>query len=240
MKRLGLAISSRGFCSRRQADKLILEQKVKVNGEIVTDFSFKVADNDQITIDGYENTITKNPDEFVYFLFNKPPDCVCTNNDPQGRKTYLDYFSIEDKKHHLFPIGRLDLKSQGLLIVTNDGELYNKLMHPRNHVEKEYLVGVDKSLRKDELKKFSQGLMIREGYETGPCEIKEYRMVGKTYYYLVILKQGKNRQIRESFKLFHIYVSFIERIRIGSLEIGDLHLGKYRKLTIHELEKLKR
>lgn len=238
MKRLGLAISSRGFCSRRQADKLIVDKKVKVNGEIITDFSFKVADSDELTIEGYQNN-TKSPHHFVYFLFNKPPDCVCTNNDPQGRKTYLDYFSSEDKKYHLFTIGRLDLKSQGLLIVTNDGELYNKLMHPRNHVEKEYLVGVDKPLKKDELKQFSEGLYIRAGYETDPCEIKEYKIIGRIYYYLVTLKQGKNRQIRESFKLFRGYVSFIERIRIGSLKIGSLQLGKYRNLTKEEIGKLK-
>ena len=226
--RINKYISNCGFCSRRKADLLIESNKVTVNGEIATK-GVDVSETDIVKIDG---KLIKIKDKRKYFLLNKPIGYVTTLEDKFAKKIVMDLFDVQER---IYPVGRLDKDSFGLLIFTNDGDLAFKLTHPKHSVEKQYIVKVDKNVIKSDLEKLSKGLFI-DGIKTRKAKF-EYFKDSKTIK--VFLKEGRNRQIRKMFKKLGYEVTSLERIAFGNIKLGNLEIGKYRELSKDEINYLK-
>lgn len=220
-------ISSTGFCSRRAADKLLDEGRVKING-VLAKKGNRVVEGDQVLID---NKPLKEKEDQVYLLLNKPVGITCTT-DLKDKDNIIDFVNFPDR---IFPVGRLDKPSQGLIILTNDGDIVNKILRAGNAHEKEYLVTVTKPITKAFIKGMSGGVPIL-GTMTKKCKVKQ---IGK-HNFSIILTEGMNRQIRRMCEHFDYKVSRLKRTRIMHLTIGDLPNGKWRHLTKNELEKLKK
>lgn len=226
--RINKYIASSSLYSRREADKMIAEGRVKLNGELVKDQGIKIDDdNDVIFID--DNPLFVSTPQI--FKFYKPRKVLTAYGDGRGKDT-LDKFSIFAKRKLPYS-GRLDYESEGLLIFTNDGELIQRMQKPEYKVEKEYLVTVDRMLTDIELKEFSNGLETSKGCFL-PCKIVKS---GKRNYNVTI-KEGKKRQIRNMFAYFGSTVKRLERIRIGPILIGDLKEGEHTNLTDKEIKEL--
>lgn len=224
-KRLNKAIAETGYCSRRAADKLIEEGIVMVNNKKVG-LGVQVSSSDIISVNG--KVITK-VQEQIYLLFNKPTGITCTTDlDIQGNIiSFLDY------PKRIFPIGRLDKPSEGLIFLTNDGDIVNKILRSRNNHEKEYVVGVNKKVTDWFLKKMSNGLPILET-TTKKCTVEKI----DDYSFRIILTQGLNRQIRRMCEYLDFEVRTLKRIRIMNIELGSLKKGKYRRFTAQEFSDL--
>lgn len=220
-------ISSTGFCSRRAADKLLDEGRVKING-VLAKKGNRVTDADKVLIDGKP---LKAKEEQVYILLNKPVGITCTT-DLKDKDNIVDFVNYPDR---IFPVGRLDKPSQGLIILTNDGDIVNKILRAGNAHEKEYLVTVTKPITKSFIKGMAGGVPIL-GTMTKKCKVKQ---IGK-HNFSIILTEGMNRQIRRMCEHFDYKVSRLKRTRIMHLTIGDLPNGKWRHLTKEELDKLKK
>lgn len=220
-------ISSTGFCSRRAADKLLDEGRVKING-VLAKKGNRVTDADKVLIDGKP---LKAKEEQVYILLNKPVGITCTT-DLKDKDNIVDFVNYPDR---IFPVGRLDKPSQGLIILTNDGDIVNKILRAGNAHEKEYLVTVTKPITKSFIKGMAGGVPIL-GTMTKKCKVKQ---IGK-HNFSIILTEGMNRQIRRMCEHFDYKVSRLKRTRIMHLTIGDLPNGKWRHLTKAELDKLKK
>ena len=220
-KRLNKAIAETGYCSRRAADKLIEEGIVMVNNKKVG-LGVQVSSSDSISVNG--KVITK-VEEQIYLVFNKPTGITCTTDlDIQGNIiSFLDY------PKRIFPIGRLDKPSEGLIFLTNDGDIVNKILRSRNNHEKEYVVGVNKKVTDWFLKKMSSGLPILET-TTKKCTVEKI----DDYSFRIILTQGLNRQIRRMCEYLDFEVRTLKRIRIMNIELGSLKKGKYRRFTAQE------
>ena len=221
MHRVQKLISNFGYCSRRQAEKLIGEKRVKVKGKLVK-LGDQASENDTITVDG--KPIKK--ERRVYLMFHKPVGCVSANMDRQ-HKTVLDYVKIKER---VFPIGRLDYNTSGLLLLTNDGDFANKVMHPRYEVKKTYVVEVDKPIIKKIIKNMEEGVELEDGV-TSPAKVR--KLDDKTLE--ITIHEGKNRVVRRMLKTLGFRVKTLHRIRIGKLFLGDLKLGRYRKLGKKEM-----
>ncbi len=227
--RLQKYISKAGYTSRRKAEKLIREGKVKVNGLTVKEMGVIVdPDKDFVSING---NIIHIQEQMVYILLNKPEGVVTTLSDNFNRPIVTDYIDV---KVRIFPVGRLDYDSKGLILMTNDGELTNKLTHPKHHIPKKYLVCINKPLSFKELEIFKNGIDIG-GYVTAKCDIIQK----KSICYEIILYEGKNRQIRRMFASMGRNVVSLQRIAIGKIEIASLKEGKWRHLKKAEVEYLK-
>lgn len=215
--RLNKYIASLGYCSRRKADEFIFAGKVKLNGKIVDEMGVKVSEEDKIEVGGEQ--INKKNQEKIYLALNKPLDYISSTTSKQG-KCIMDL--IPEKYGRLFPIGRLDKNSRGLIVLTNDGELANILMHPSFEHEKEYVVKVNKKLDDKDLEKLVQGISVdgvkMKTFKINYLEEKKYK---------VILREGKKRQIRLMFWELGYQVLDLERIRINKLELKKLPLGKF-------------
>jgi len=224
-KRLNKAIAETGYCSRRAADKLIEEGIVMVNNKKVG-LGVQVSSSDIISVNG--KVITK-VEEQIYLVFNKPTGITCTTDlDIQGNIiSFLDY------PKRIFPIGRLDKPSEGLIFLTNDGDIVNKILRSRNNHEKEYVVGVNKKVTDWFLKKMSSGLPILET-TTKKCKVEKI----DDYSFRIILTQGLNRQIRRMCEYLDFEVRTLKRIRIMNIELGSLKKGKYRRFTAQEFSDL--
>ncbi|MDB4090932.1 pseudouridine synthase [Crocinitomicaceae bacterium] len=224
-KRLNKAIAETGYCSRRAADKLIEEGIVMVNNKKVG-LGVQVSSSDIISVNG--KVITK-VEEQIYLVFNKPTGITCTTDlDIQGNIiSFLDY------PKRIFPIGRLDKPSEGLIFLTNDGDIVNKILRSRNNHEKEYVVGVNKKVTDWFLKKMSSGLPILET-TTKKCTVEKI----DDYSFRIILTQGLNRQIRRMCEYLDFEVRTLKRIRIMNVELGSLKKGKYRRFTAQEFSDL--
>ena len=220
-------ISSTGFCSRRAADKLLDEGRVKING-VLAKKGNRVTDADKVLIDGKP---LKAKEEQVYILLNKPVGITCTT-DLKDKDNIVDFVNYPDR---IFPVGRLDKPSQGLIILTNDGDIVYKILRAGNAHEKEYLVTVTKPITKSFIKGMAGGVPIL-GTMTKKCKVKQ---IGK-HNFSIILTEGMNRQIRRMCEHFDYKVSRLKRTRIMHLTIGDLPNGKWRHLTKVELDKLKK
>ena len=226
--RLNKYLAAAGFGARRKVEELIKAGKVSVNGTSVTDLATQVdPDKDIIHVEGQEARIEKK----VYVLLNKPPGYITTAADERGRKTVLDLVKVNER---IFPVGRLDKDSRGLLLLTNDGDLSAKLLHPRHETPKVYIVKADSKLRENELAEFAEGLDIESG-KTAPAKIKPVDS-GPTYE--VILKEGRKRQIRLMFAALGHEVRNLKRTRIGSLELGNVQEGEWRYLRQDEVKRL--
>ncbi|ETA79013.1 pseudouridine synthase [Youngiibacter fragilis] len=224
-KRLNKAISDTGFCSRREADSLIDAGRVKVNGSPAL-MGMKVTPEDEITVDG--KTVSKKP-PMVYIALNKPRGIECTT-DRRTRDNIVDFVK---HKERIFPVGRLDKDSEGLILMTNDGDIVNKILRARNNHEKEYIVKVDRPYDDAFLRKMSKGVPILDTV-TRECHVE--RIYKDTFR--IILTQGLNRQIRRMTEYLGYRVVSLKRIRIMNITLGSLETGKWRNLSPLELNGL--
>jgi len=225
-KRLNKAISDSGFCSRRQADKLIEQGRVAINDQIAS-LGDRAMPGDDIKING--TSITKEVEELVYIALNKPIGITCTT-DQRVDGNVVDFIN---HKERIFHIGRLDKPSQGLLLMTNDGDIVNKILRAGNRHEKEYIVTVDRRITDDFLKRMSNGLPILNTV-TKKCNVER---IGR-FVFKIVLIQGLNRQIRRMCEYLGYEVVDLKRTRIMNIELGELPEGKWRDLTNKELTEL--
>ena len=233
MERLQKIISSSGYCSRRKAEELINKGKVKVNGNIVTEMGYKANYNDYIEVEG--NPINKMEDK-VYYILNKPRGVVTTSNDDKGRKTVVDLIKTNKR---IYPIGRLDYDTTGLLILTNDGELTNYLTHPKNNIEKVYVAKIKGLITKEDINKLCKGVLI-DGKKTSKGKAKIIKIDKKTNSSVVelIIHEGKNHQVKNMFKQIGYEVLKLKRESVAFLTLDGLKSGEYRQLTIKEVKLL--
>lgn len=234
-ERLQKYMASCGIASRRKCEDLILDGKVKVNGNIIRELGFKV--NSLNDIVEYNGKVIKKEEKKVYIMINKPEDVITSVKDEKGRKTVIDIVKVEER---IFPIGRLDYDSSGLILLTNDGELYNKIIHPRVEIDKKYVVVVKGELSLDDKEKFESGLDIG-GYITAPAKLKmlEYSPRRDLSTIEVCIHEGKNRQIRKMCSAINHDVVSLKRVSIGNIRIGELKKGEYRYLNDEEVKYLK-
>ncbi len=232
MERLQKKISQSGYASRRHAEELIKNGKVYVNGIKVTEMGFKVSGNDSIVIDG--KTLEK--EDKVYYLLNKPKGVISSVKDEKGRKTVVD---LIDTDKRIYPVGRLDFNTTGLLILTNDGELSDILTHPSNEVPKKYVVKINKYLQLKDLKKLQSGIVI-EGIKCIPTRVKvRANSIKKDSAIVeVTIIEGRNHIIKKLFSRMGYKVVKLNRIELGFLYLDFLPIGSYRPLTIKEVKKL--
>ena len=228
-----LALS--GVASRRNAEKMILDGRVAVNHVTVTEMGVQVDElNDLVEVDGKTVSIQE---EKHYIAYNKPLGEVSTVNDPEGRATVMDKF--RDYPVRLYPVGRLDYDSEGLLLLTNDGDMMNHVLHPSHEVSKVYLTKVSNRFTDNELQMLRRGVMI-DGRMTSPAEVRLVRYETFDTVLLVSIHEGRNRQVRKMIAAIGHQVVSLKRVEFGPVSLGDLPCGKWRKLTAAEIEKLKR
>lgn len=234
--RLQKLIADKGICSRRKAEELILAGKVKVNGEFAK-IGMKVDEyEDKIEVKGVEDqNLEDAPEEKIYIVLNKPAGFICSAVSEQGSSvleliTPENYYRLggRDIKTRVYPVGRLDKDSTGLVLLTNDGELTNFLTHPRHEHEKEYKVTVDKHLNEEAIKILKQGMDIGEGEWVQGIQVKKVASFGRKMVVTIILKEGKNRQIRRMFGRLGYNIISLRRVRIGKLKLGSLAEGQWR------------
>lgn len=232
MERLQKVIAASGIASRRKAEEMIRQGRVKVNGQTVKEMGVKVSTQDRIEVDGHEI----NKEEKVYFLLNKPKRTICSVSDDKERDTVVD---IIDCKERIFPVGRLDYETTGLLLLTNDGEFANGLMHPRNHIRKTYEVAVKGVLTDGMCALLEKGIELEDG-KTLPAEVfvlQRSEKKNKTVLQITI-QEGRNRQVRRMMEFFNCEVTRLNRIQYAFLDLGNLRQGQYRKLRMFEVRKL--
>ena len=230
LKRINKFLSEAGYCSRREADKLIEAGRVKINGKI-PEMGTKIAPGDEVRVD---DTIIKNTkDKFVYLAFNKPVGIVCTTDTRVEKDNIIDFINYHKR---IFPIGRLDKPSEGLILLTDDGDIVNKILRASNNHEKEYIVTVDKPISQTFVKRMSGGIYLEElGQRTRKCEVRKL----DTYTFSIVLTQGLNRQIRRMCTYLNYNVRTLKRIRIMNISL-DVPVGQYRELTSDEFAELSR
>ena len=224
--RINKFLSQKGFCSRREADKFILDERVTING-IIAKMGEKIDPEDDVSVDG--ERISKKINKKIYIILNKPKGIVCTTDSSVEKDNIIDYINYPKR---IFPIGRLDKTSEGLIFLTNDGDIVNKILRAKNKHEKEYHVTVDKPINNDFVKKMSKGVPILNTV-TRPCEIKRI----KEYEFKIILTQGLNRQIRRMCEHFGYRVKKLKRIRIMNINL-DIPVGEWRYFKDNEISEL--
>ncbi len=227
LKRINKYISETGFCSRREADKLIEQNRVTINGKI-PEMGTKVAPNDEVRIDG--KLISDKKSKNIYLAFHKPVGIECTTNQ-QVKGNIVDYINYPTR---VFPIGRLDKDSEGLILMTDDGDIVNKILRSRNNHGKEYIVTVNKPITERFIKRMANGVPILDTV-TKKCEVEQI----SKYVFRIILTQGLNRQIRRMCEYLDYEVTALKRIRVINISL-DVPVGKYRELTPSELQELNR
>lgn len=232
MERLQKVIASTGYCSRRKAEELIKSGKVLVNGNRVIELGTKVGSSDVVTING----VMLKKEEKEYVILNKPRGVVTTTNDELDRKTVLDLIETDKR---LYPVGRLDYDTTGILLLTNDGELANLLMHPKNKIDKVYIAKIRGFLSKEDQIKLSKGVVI-DGKKTAPAKIRLKKFDKKTNTSIVeiTIHEGRNHQVKNMFLTIGYDVLKLKRERISFLELGNLKSGEYRYLNAKEVKKL--
>jgi len=224
MERVQKILSNRGYCSRRKAEELIKEGRVKVNGRTIS-IGEQASNKDKIEVD----TVSIEKERRIYLIFNKPPKCVTALRD-ENLNTIMDYI---DLKERVFPVGRLDYDTTGILLLTNDGDFANRVMHPRNEVKKTYQVTLTEQIRDDEIKRLREGIELRDG-KTRPAVIKKY----DRKFLEVTIHEGKNQIIKRMFKKLGFRVKQLKRVSIGKLKLSKLKFGEYRELTPKEMDKI--
>jgi 23S rRNA pseudouridine2605 synthase len=233
-ERLQKILSQAGVTSRRQAEKYIVEGRVSVNGAVVTELGSKAdLERDHIKVDG---RLIHAPKHQIYIALHKPNNTVTTVSDPQHRATVMEL--MRGVKERVYPVGRLDYHSEGLLLLTNDGELANAITSASTHLPKTYLVKANGALSTDQEEKFRQGVPL-SGRRTMPAGLKMIRDAENPWYE-VRLYEGRNNQIRLMFKHFGRLVEKLRRVRIGPIDLGALKPGEFRYLSAEELHKLQR
>ena len=231
--RLQKYLAQSGVASRRASEKLNAEGHVTVNGQKVTEMGVQVEETDQVAVDG---KLVHLEEEKHYLLSNKPIGEVTTVSDPEGRPTVLDKF--REYPVRLVPAGRLDFDSEGLLLLTNDGDVIQRVLHPSHEVEKSYLTKVSNHLTQEELMRIKTGVML-DGRMTSPARVRLIKEETFATTVLVSIHEGRNRQVRRMFDAIGHQVVSLKRVRFGPLQLGDLQRGNWRYLTDEEVQKLK-
>lgn len=230
MERLQKVIAQSGVTSRRKAEELIKEGKVKVNGIVVTELGTKVSSKDEIAVN--DRIIEKEAKE--YYLLNKPRGVVTTTSDDKNRKTVMDYINTEAR---IYPVGRLDYDTTGALLLTNDGEFANILMHPNNQVDKVYLAKLNGIIKGEEINQLKNGVMIDDTLvKASRVKLKKVDPTKNTSMVEITIHEGKNHQVKRMFEAVGFLVDKLTRERIGIFQIKDLKSGEYRKLTPKEVQ----
>lgn len=232
MERLQKIIAESGYASRRKAEELIKNGKVIVNGKVVRELGTKASFSDDILVDGKK--IER--EEKEYYIFNKPRGVITSTFDEKGRKVVIDYF---DSNKRLYPVGRLDYDTTGLLIVTNDGNLANLIMHPKNEIEKVYIAKLEGIIKGEEINKLKNGIVL-DGSKCIPKKVKLRSFDKKTNSSIVeiIITEGKNHEVKRLFEEVGFCVSKLKRERIAFLSLGKLQSGEARKLNPKEVKQL--
>lgn len=232
MERLQKVIASSGYCSRRKAEELIKKGVVFVNGVRVTELGTKVETNDEIVVNGRSLTMENKE----YYLLYKPSGVITTTSDDKNRKTVVDLINTDKR---IYPVGRLDYDTTGVLLLTNDGDFANILMHPSNQIEKVYLVKTPGILTKEELHALRSGVII-DGFKTSPAKvrIKQYNKSSNLSLVEITIHEGKNHQVKKMFEAVNHEVVKLKRERIGFFDLNGLKIGEYRRLTIKEVKKV--
>lgn len=228
--RINKYIAECGVTSRRNADSLIKEGRVKLNGKTVSSLGIEVnEENDSVFIDGKKISL---PSKYTYILFNKPKGCVTTVKDDKDRKTVFDFINVDKR---LFPVGRLDYDSEGMLILTNDGELSFRLTHPSNEIPKTYSVKIEGTISEQEIAKLRGTVTLPDGSISHHAKIKRIEEKDGNTKLQVTIYEGKNRQIRKMFESVDKNVIFLKRTAIGDFKLGGVSRGSWRYLTEEEV-----
>ncbi len=228
LKRINKFLSEVGYCSRREADKLIEAGRVTING-VIPEIGTKLAPSDIVHVDDVE--IKSNKDPFVYLAFHKPIGIVCTTDTTVEKDNIIDFINYPKR---IFPIGRLDKPSEGLILLTDDGDIVNKILRASNNHEKEYIVTVDKPISQTFIERMQGGIpLVDLNKTTKKCDVKKL----DTYTFKIILTQGLNRQIRRMCEYLNYEVQTLKRVRIMNVKL-DIPVGKYRELTKDEFNEL--
>ena len=232
MERLQKVIANSGVCSRRKAEELILAGKVKVDGKVVTELGLKVSEKSVVEVDG--NLISK--EEKEYYLLNKPRGVLTTTNDDKSRKTVID---LIDTDKRIYPVGRLDYDTTGVLLLTNDGDFANMIMHPKNEIDKVYVAKVKGIVNGDAVHKLENGVIIDNSLVKA-SRVKVKKIDTKNNHSLVeiTIHEGKNHQVKKMFEAVGYLVDKLKRERVAFLTTDNLNSGEYRKLSNKEVSKL--
>ena len=230
--RINKFLAQAGLGSRRKVEELVLNGKVKVNGKVIRELATDVKDTDVVSCD---NKPIKQTEKLVYYKLHKPKGYVTTVSDEKERKTVMDL--MRGVHYRVYPVGRLDYETEGLLIMTNDGEVTNKLTKPNSEVKKVYMVHIESDITKDEVKKLSSGVDIG-GYTTKPCSVEVIDTSEKLSKLKVTITEGKNRQVRKMFEAIDKNVIFLRRTQIGDIVLGGLSRGEYTQLNPKEIRYL--
>ena len=230
--RLNKFIAASGITSRRKAYKLIAAGEISLNGKVITELGTEVFENDIVT---YKGQIINEEKSKIYLMLNKPPKYLSSVSDDRDRKTVIDLVK-NTYSERLYPVGRLDYETEGLLILTNDGDITNKLTHPKHHIKKTYLVKTDKPITKEIVSNLENGVLI-DDYMTKKAELK--LDIKNNNQCEITIGEGRNRQVRKMFASQGLEVVYLKRLSMGDLKLGSLEIGKTRELTQKEISYLK-
>lgn len=232
--RLQKYLASCGVASRRHAEQMIAEGLIQVNGQTITEMGFQVTEEDEVRVRG---EIVKPEEQKHYVLYHKPMGEVTTVSDDKGRETVMDHF--RDYPVRLYPIGRLDYDSEGLLLLTNDGDLAAKLTHPRHEVDKTYLARVTGKVSAEAVHRLRAGVMLEDGFRTSPAKVQVIREEAFASAVLITIHEGHNRQVRRMMEAVGHRVLLLRRVRFGPIDIKGVAKGTWRELTEEEIKALK-
>ena len=240
--RLNKALSVAGFCSRRKADELIKQGKIEINGDLVTEPGIKVdPHSDKVEVQGKKVDIfTPAEVDYTYILLNKPIQVISSTQDPQGRETVLDILPTALKSKKLVPAGRLDYMSEGLLLLSNDGDFINKITHPGFEIPKKYLLRIKEEVDNKKIEQLENGMTLRDGEKLAPVQVDMLKKEKSGSSLLeLVLHQGKNRQIRRMCLDLDLTILKLQRTQQGPIELASLRPGEFRYLTEKEVNELK-
>jgi len=235
--RINKFLAECGLGSRRASEQLVLDGRVAVNGKAVTGLAFDVnPDADRVTLDGKKvQTIHKH----LYIALHKPKGCVTTTSDERGRKTVLDYLPEKYKDKRVFPVGRLDFETEGLVLLTTDGDTANRVMHPRHELAKTYLAKIEGEITEELLETLRNGVEL-DGEKTKKCKVRRQPSEEGETRIEVVISEGRNRQVRRMFETIGKPVVFLKRTAVGDIRLGGLGRGESRELRPGEIEYLKK
>ena len=235
MERLQKVIAQAGICSRRKAEELITQGLVKVNGQIVTELGTKVSENDKIIVNGKP---LNEKESNVYLVLNKPRNTIASVSDDRGRKTVMD--CLEGIKKRIYPVGRLDYDTTGVLLLTNDGNLAHKLTHPSSKVDKIYIVTINGTISESDLNKLENGVVI-DNKKTAPCKavLNKYNKEKNKSIIELTIHEGRNHQVKKMFEAINKEVVKLHRESFAGITSKGLYQGQYRKLSYEEVKSLK-
>lgn len=220
-----------GLASRRKSEQIIAEKRVKLNGRIIENLAVDIdPEKDIVTVDGKKVSPAQ---DFIYIMLNKPKGYVTTTNDEHNRPTVMDLIKLPEGRR-VYPIGRLDYDTEGLLLLTDDGDLTNILTHPSHNINKTYIARIKGTITPDEIMKLSSGVVI-DGHKTAPCRVKVLQFDEKTTRLEITIHEGRNRQVRKMLESIGKDTEFLKRMSVGDIRLGGLTRGKYRPLNKKEI-----